>query len=73
MAGLLSRIAPAILCFVFVDAVGFRIEEIFRTQSVFVDTVDGVDRGEFFTLGLALCLFGGTGNVQLDVDFDFGM
>lgn len=69
----LSRIAPTKLCFVFVDAVGFRIEEVFRTQRVFVDAVDRVDRGEFFALGLALCLFGRTGNVQLDVDFDFGM
>lgn len=69
----LSRIAPTKLCFVFVDAIGFRIEEVFRTQRVFVDAVDRVDRGEFFALGLALCLFGRTGNVQLDVNFDFGM
>ncbi|MGO8070834.1 50S ribosomal L9 C-terminal domain-containing protein, partial [Rhizobium leguminosarum] len=37
-----------------------------------VDAVDRVDRGEFFALGLALCLFGRTGNVQLDVDFNIG-
>src|SRR3954453_6872347 len=62
------------LCFVvFGVAVGFRIEEFFRTQGVFVNAVDGVSGGEGFALGLTLGFFSGTGNVELDGDFDFGV
>jgi len=53
--------------------VGFRIEEVFRAQGIFVNAVDGVGGGQAFALGLALGFFRRTGNVEFDREFDFSM